>query len=276
MLHAMDQLPSSLWAAVAGFAVLSSLYSLVVGGLLLTGRRVPPVLAVAPTGVALLVACGVAFWSAGNLPWDTSTVGAVRRIELATPDFLMRTALFPAIYPGLALLVATSAIAAPLRGPRTTWPAGVGLLLALLGFFALTAGAMLDLAATETGVLLLLVGPLALVALIALIRGDEEGAGPEASVIGAVAFGHAVAAGVTAVLAVSRYDQLLTHVYAGDPAAWRAPAAAIAVLATVGMSAAATTGVTATRPRTYAGVGALATLGLWVPLAMVGALTQLV
>jgi hypothetical protein len=222
------------------------------------------------------VACGVAFWSAGTLPWDTNTVGAVRRIELATPDYLARAALFPAMFPGLAILVGSSAIAAPLRGPRTSWPAGVGLLLMLLGFLSVTTGAMLDLAVAETGVLLFLVGPLALLTLVALVRGDPEGSGPEASVIATVALGHAVASGVTAILAISRYDQLLAHAYSGDPAAWRAPAAAIAVLAAVGIAAAAATGVTATRPRTYAGLGAVGTLALWVPLAMVGALTQLV
>ncbi|MEZ4323080.1 MAG: hypothetical protein R3F61_36775 [Myxococcota bacterium] len=271
-----DALPPTLWFAVVAVAALSALWSLGCGVALLLGHRVPPLLAVAPTALVVLGACGVAFWTAGNLPWDTDTVGAARRVELATPDFLMRTALFPALFPGLAVLVGTSAIAAPLRGPRSTWPAGVGFLLAFLGFLALTIGALLDLAAAETAVLLVLVGPLALVTLIAMVRGDPEGPGPEASVIATVALGHAVGAGVTAVLAVSRFQQLLTHVYADDPASWRAPAAAIAVLATLGMAAAAGTGVTATRTRTVGGLGALVTLILWVPVAMVGALTQLV
>jgi hypothetical protein len=276
MLEALTQLTRFQAAAIGVTAIGSTLWSLVVVGLLLANRRVPPIVALLPTAAVVLVACGVALWSAGNVPWDVMTVGAERRIALSTPDFLVRVALFPAIYPGLVVLVAGCALAAPLRGPRTTWPAAVGALLLVLAFVSLTTGAVLDLAVAETGVLLFLVGPLSLAALIGLVRGNPDGAGHEASAIGTVAFGHAVAAGVTAVLATARYQLVLTETFAGDPAVWRAAASVFAVLAVVGMAAAATTGVTQTRPRTYAGLAAFGTLFLWAPLAMVGALTQLV
>ncbi len=276
MLAALDQLSSLQSVAIGTASVVSVLWSLVVVGLLLANRRVPPILALLPTALIVAVACGIALWTAGNVPWDVMTVGAVRRIDLSTPDFLVRVALFPAIYPGLVVLVAGCALAAPIRGPRTTWPAAVGALLLVLGFVSLTTGAILDLAVAETGVLLFLIGPLALATLIGMVRGNPDGAGHEASAIGTIAFGHAVAGGVTAVLAMARYQLVLTQEFAGDPAMWRAAASVFAVLAAIGMAAAATTGVTQTRPRTYAGLAGFGTLLLWVPLAMVGALTQLV
>jgi len=276
MFGVLDSLSPIQWVMLGGFAVFSTLWSLVCGGLGIAGRRVPPVVALLPTALAVSLAAAVALWTAGQLPYDTDTVAMTRRIELATPDFLARAALFPAIFPGLVVLVLSGAIAAPLRGPRTLWPAGIGLLLGLLGFLTLTAGAMLDLALAETGALLVLLGPLFLIALLGMVRGRTDSSGPEASVIGTVALGHALAAGVTAALALARYPQLLAHDLSGDPAVWRSAAAVIAILAVVGMAAATATGTTSTRARNYGALGALGTLILWVPLGMVGALTQLV
>ena len=276
MFDILESLSPSQWVLLGAFVVFSMLWSGVCGGLGIAGRRVPPVLALLPTALAISLAAAIAVWSAGELPYDTDTVAMTRRIQLATPDFLARAILFPAILPGLGILVLTGAIAAPLRGPRTSWPAGIGLLLGLLGFFALSIGAMLDRQLAQTGALLVLLGPLSLIALIGMVRGRDDSSGPEASLSSTVALGHAIAAGVVAGLAHGRYHQLLDHNLSGDPAMWSSAGAVILLLSVLGMSAAAATGMTATRARTNSALGALGTLLLWVPLGMVGALTQLV
>ena len=121
----------------------------------------------------------------------------------------------------------------------------------------------------------LILVPAALVLLVGLVRGAPESSGPEASLLAALAFGHLTAACMSALVATERYHMLLTHHLDLEVVAFRGPAGALAIIATIGIAAAAATGVTSTRGRTFGGLAGLASLGLWAPLALLGPLPQL-
>lgn len=270
-----DPLTPADLAWIAPLAGLLALWHILAGVGLIAGRRVPPGLVFAPLALVLLVAAARVLWTSTTVPWDPRSVFALERLTLAAPDARVRLALPVLLGPALLASATTGAIAGPLRGPRTVWPAGIGALLGVLGLLAITTSSALDLAPLSGGTLLLALFPVALASCVALVRGDPAGSGPEAGVVATVALAHLAAAGAIGALAEARWAVVGELGYHPDPAAWRVVGFGVAWLAAVGCVAVAGIGATSDRARTL-GVGiGVATLALWVPIALTGSLGRL-
>lgn len=258
-------------APVAGLLVI---WQLGCAAGLIIGRRVPAAVVFAPIALVLAVAAGRVIWTGAQLPWDLATLGGDDRIQAALPDVRARVLLGPLLLPALGVAAIGGAMAAPLRGPRSLWPAGLALLFQGLALLSLSVGALLDLAPVGGGAVALGLVPLGLVVVLAQIRGRPDSSGPEAGLIAAVALGHAVAAVAIGTLAEARFVGVASPL-TPDPAGWRAAGALFAWLAAVGITATACTGITTDRGRTIGGVLGAATLLLWIPIALFGSLARL-
>lgn len=240
----MIPFPPPTWLPfVVPLAAFCALWSLAGGLALVTNRRVPPLLLVAPIGLWVPLAF------------------VARLLGAPVPELF--AALAWVIWPAATGSILLCAIAGPLRAPRVAWPAALAAAFALLGLLGLSAGALLDVDVLGSARLLFGLVPLTLAALIAQVRGAPESSGPEAGVTAAVMLAHAVFAGGVAWLALASSG---APVWA-DPTAWRRIGTGLAALAALGVVAVACSGGVTTRGRAIGSLGAAATLLPWIPLA---------